>query len=394
VTGVRSEPAAPAPGLGRLAPPETWAAAAIATVGVLPAFLVGALGPELRDDLRFTTAQLGLAVSAAFLAQALVASPLGGLIDRLGPSGSVRSAAALAVVVAIGLSAAQSWTMLTLLLAASGVANGIAQLAASTTLAQSVPAGRQGAAFGIKEAAKPAATFACGVATPLVAALASWRLAFVACAAAALVMLHVARTLPAATPERRPVAGAPSHRSVGLLLVAAGSALGSAVATPLGVFLVETLARAGFSPGAAGALLAAGSVSSIAARVLGGIHADRFAGRQLRWVAAMLAVGAVGLALLATGRPEALVLGTLIAFGGAWGWPGLLNLAVARRHPDAVGAAAGVVLTGAALGGGIGPLAFGMLAEHVSFAAAWLACGGLAAVAACTVLAGRRALRR
>jgi hypothetical protein len=86
----------------------------------------------------------------------------------------------------------------------------------------------------------------------------------------------------------------PSHRSGGLLLVAAGSALGSAVATPLGVFLVEPRAHAAFSPGAAGALLAAASVSSIAARVLGGIHADRFAARQLRWVAAMLAVGAGG----------------------------------------------------------------------------------------------------
>ena len=49
-----------------------------------------------------------------------------------------------------------------------GLVNGIAQLASSATVAGSVPARRQGIAFGVKEAAKPAATLLCGFAVPLV----------------------------------------------------------------------------------------------------------------------------------------------------------------------------------------------------------------------------------
>jgi MFS family permease len=376
----------------RLAARGTWVAAAIATVGALPAFLVGGLGPQLRGEIGLTTAQLGAAVSAAFLTQALVASPVGGLVDRLGPRGSVRAAAALTAAAALGLAAAGSWAALTLVLAASGAANAIAQLAANTTLSWGVPAGRQGAAFGIKESAKPAATLVCGLMIPLVAALASWRLAFLGWAVVALTMLFAARRLPGAALGRRDAAAVRSRPSLGLLLIATGSALGATVVTSLGVFLVEALGRAGISTPAAGALLAAGSLTSIGVRVLSGIQADRFAGRQLFWVAGLLTVGAVGLALLATGRPEALVVGTFVAFGGASGWPGLLNLAVARRHSDAVGAAAGVVLTGAALGGALGPIVFGVAADQWSMAAAWSICALLALVAAGTVLAGRRAL--
>lgn len=370
----------------------TRAAAAIATVGVLPAFLVGALGPELGSELGITTSQLGVAVSAAFLAQAAVASPVGALLDRIGPRAGVRAAAVAAALIALALSAADSWPMLTVLLAAGGIANGVAQLAASTTLAHAVPASRQGAAFGIKEAAKPAATLVCGLAMPLVVALGSWRLAFAGCAVAALMMLRAAGAVPAAAP--RESAARRARPSRGLVVIAVGSALGAAVATPLGAFLVQTLADAGFSSLESGALLAAGSLASIAARVTAGVHADRFAGRQLRWVAAMLCGGAAGLALLATGEPVALVAGTLVAFAGAWGWPGLLNLAVVRRHRDAAGAAAGVVLAGTALGGGLGPLAFGLGAEAWSFGVAWGAWAALAGVAALTVLAGRRELMR
>ena len=78
--------------------------------------------------------------------------------------------------------------MLVVLLLATGTINGIAQLAASATVADRVPARRQGVAFGIKEAAKPAATLLCGVAVPLVV-LVDWRWAFVACAALALSLL-------------------------------------------------------------------------------------------------------------------------------------------------------------------------------------------------------------
>jgi MFS family permease len=375
---------------------EGWTpvAAGIGTIGVLPVFLVGALGPQLRADLGFSTAQLGLAVSAGFLTQAVVASPTGRLVDRVGPRAGIRAAAIAIACVAVGLALSVSWPMLTALVAAGGVANAIAQLAASTIVAQGVPLERQGAAFGIKEAAKPAATLICGLALPLVAAFASWRLAFAGCAVAAAGVWASAATLPAATAYERRAPRRLPRRSTGLALLASGSALGSAVAMPLGVFLVETLARSGFSPAAAGALLAAGSATSIAVRVFAGAHADRIVGQQLHWVAAMLLAGSIGLALLATHRPVTLVLGTLLAFGAGWGWPGLLNVAVVRRRRAEAGSVAGVILAGGALGGGLGPLVFGLVAEHGSLETAWLGAAALAATAPLTILAGRCALIR
>jgi predicted MFS family arabinose efflux permease len=84
----------------------------------------------------------------------------------------------------------------------------------------------------------------------------------------------------------------------------------------------------------------------------------------------------------------------MLAFGGGWGWAGLLNFAVVRRSPKAAATAAGVVLAGASFGGGSGPLLFGLVAEHFSYATGWWLCALLALVASAIVLAARRRLIR
>jgi predicted MFS family arabinose efflux permease len=88
------------------------------------------------------------------------------------------------------------------------------------------------------------------------------------------------------------------------------------------------------------------------------------------------------------------VLGAMLAFGGGWGWAGLLNFAVVRRNRDGAATAAGVVLAGASFGGGSGPLVFGLVAEHWSYEAGWWLCSALAVTAALVVLAARMRLLR
>src|SRR4051794_20633536 len=80
----------------------TALATAVSTVGVLPAYLAGALAPQIREDLGIGPAAVGLALSACFLSQSLFSARLGRIVDRLGAITSLRAAALATAVVAGG----------------------------------------------------------------------------------------------------------------------------------------------------------------------------------------------------------------------------------------------------------------------------------------------------
>jgi len=370
----------------------TALATAVSTVGVLPAYLAGALAPQIRAEFGIGPAAVGLALSACFISQSLFSARLGRIVDRLGAIPSLRAAALTTAVVAGTIAAlAGSFAMFVVLLLATGIVNGIAQLAASATVADNVPARRQGVAFGIKEAAKPGATLLCGIAVPI-AVLIDWRWAFVACAVLALSLLVASNGFASARVHMKTAAAPAGRAPLALMMFAVAAALGSAVGTTAGTFMVDTLMTDGMSAGAAGALLVVGSVTSIVIRIVIGVRADRMERGHFLRVAALLAAGAPGFALLAVGSGPLLVLGAMLAFGGGWGWAGLLNFAVVRRSPKAAATAAGVVLAGASFGGGSGPLLFGLVAEHFSYATGWWLCALMALVASGIVLAARRRL--
>ena len=77
----------------------------------------------------------------------------------------------------------------------------------------------------------------------------------------------------------------------------------------------------------------------------------------------------LGLALAA--HPLLITLFTALAFGGGWGWGGLVLLALTRASPTALGRAMGIVQIGPMAGAVLGPLLFGALAANASFGAAW-----------------------
>jgi hypothetical protein len=86
-----------------------------------------------------------------------------------------------------------------------------------------------------------------------------------------------------------------------------------------------------------------------------------------------MAVGAGGFPILAAAPPLIGALGAVIAMAAGWGWPGLLYHAVAAAHPLAPANATAVATTGNALGATLGPLSFGLIADHFTFNAAWTA---------------------
>lgn len=371
-----------------------WAIA-VATCGVLPVFLVGGLAVQIRNELGFGTAALGIAVSLFFTTQALSSALVGRIVERVGSRRSMQAAAlgSAASLLCIALFASSRDGLIGFLVL-GGLANAASQVAANLALARGVRTGRQGLAFGMKQAAIPAATLLSGLAVPLVGITVGWRWAFIGCALGALA---TACTMPKMTEgEVRHQSNEPGGdmRPAPLILLALGIGLGSAAAVPLGAFIVASGVDAGLRVEFAGILLAAGGAVGIVVRLVLGWLADRRSAGHLRIVAAMLIVGTAGFGLLATGVSWLFVLGTMLAFGAGWGWHGLFNFAVVKYNPNAPAAATGITQTGAAAGSAAGPFLFGVIVESTSYGTAWLSAGAAALVAVAAIFAGRWILIR
>ncbi len=365
-------------------------AVAVATAGVMPAFLTGGLAVQVRGELGFGEAALGLAVAMFFAFSSISSVALGRVVERLGSHRSMRLAAIGSAISLLGVAVfARSWWLLVGCLVLGGFANAVAHPATHLSLAREIPAGRQGFSFGIKQAAIPTATLLAGLAVPVLALTVGWRWAFVGGAVLALI---VAFLVPAETHKGVPKvkeARAGDVKTGPLVLLAVGIGLGSMAATPLGAFIVESAVAAGIQPGRAGLLLALGSAVGITVRVLFGYLADGMGGGRLRLVAGMLGAGAIGFVMLSTRMDSLLVVGTVLAFGAGWGWPGLFNFAIVKTNPGAPAAATGITQTGASGGAALGPLIFGVVLQGYGYTAAWIFCGSFALLSAMAILFGR-----
>lgn len=366
------------------------AAAAVSTTCVLPPFLVGALSVQLRDDLGFGETSLGIAVAVSFTVAGVTSAVAGRLMERIGPATGMRIAAGIAAVALLGMAASSSVEVLTAFLALAGFANTGAQTGSNLLIARGVPRARQATAFGVKQSAIPAAMLLGGIAVPSIGLTVGWQWAFVGGAALALGSAFVVPRSPRPRKQARRDAGVLRVTPTLVVLGLAGG-LGATAANTLGAFLVASTVRIGVSEGAAGLLYAGGSAVGLVTRVGVGVFADRSRRSDtLPMVGLMLIGGAVGFGLLATGTRGALVPGVVLAYALGWGWPGLFNWAVVARHPEAPAAATGITQTGVYFGAVTGPIAFGLLAERVSYGAAWSVALACSLAAALAVLAAGR----
>lgn len=358
-------------------------AAAGLTLAALPIFLVGGLAVQIRAELGFTESQLGLAVTLAF-SLAAITGPWGGRVaDRIGPRASVAAGISLSVVALAGLAlVASSYLQLLVFLGVAGLAFSLVDPGLALVVTSTVPPDRHGFAFGVKEASVPLATLLAGLAVPIIALEFGWRWAtLIGLAPAAVLAFLLPGIALGRTSRRSPVPGRLENRNV-IVMIALGTALGSAAASGVGVFLTESGVAMGFTESAAGILLAVASVAGVATRVGTGLVADRKGGPQVRLMAGMLAIGALAMLAGASGHLPLVVVGALGAFSGGWGWSGLLFLTLVRMAPSAAGRAAGIGLMGLATGNAIGPLGFGLIAQSAGFSYAWLVAAGFASLAA------------
>lgn len=374
------------------------AAAAATALGVLPVFLLGALVVQMRADVPLSTAALGLSVSGFFALSAL-ASPFAGRLVERGGAGRGMALGGLASTVSMTTAGlADHWSVLAIGVTLGGLANATGQVAANLALAQAVPTHRQGVAFGIKQAAVPAATAVAGLAVPVAGLTVGWRWAFLAGALLPLVFAAWALRSPGLRSQRPPSSRRQGTRRradmtlQALAVLAFSGALGTFAANTLAAFLVDATVSGGFSPGSAAILLAGGSLSSVVMRVAVGSFVDARCFPLLPLVSMMLAAGAAGLAGLSlTTSPALVVVAAVVSYLGIWGWNGVYTLAIVRANPSAPAAATGITQAGLYLGGVVGPSVFGYLAGTAGYAVAWRVTAGMAALGAIGI--GLSALR-
>lgn len=366
------------------------------TVGVLPAFLFGGLAPLIRADVGFEARWVGIAVALYFGSSSLASYHAGRLAERLGSQHALWLGVGISttVLLAIGLAGDSLWR-LCLLMSLGGLGNATIQPAANLALARGVGHGRQGLAFGFKQAAIPIASSIGGFAVPVLGVTLGWRAAYIGAAGLAL----VAALLPLPDPVRGP-RGRNGNRilsplPVSLLLLAGGIGLASAAANATSAYLVEAATVVGWSPGEAGTILGIGGLLGIVARIGVGWYADRMVGGRLRLVASMMAVGAFGYGLLVfLDEPRVLVAALPLAFAAGWGYNGLFLYSVVRLHPEAPAAATGVTQVGAFGGAVVGPAAFGLVADATSYTVGWMMLAVFSALAALLIVAARRRIFR
>ncbi|MEV6373833.1 MFS transporter [Micromonospora musae] len=385
----------PLTGTAPTRPVRASASAIVVTIAcVLPVFLVGGLAVQLGEDLSFSPAGLGLVVSVYFGVGALASVPSGALAERYGPAVVARAGILLSTACLLAVATlARSYPVLLGLMAVGGVANALGQLASNAALARHVPPHRQGLSFGVKQAAIPVSTLLAGAAVPTIALTVGWRWAFVAAGGAALATLLA---VPAREGRGSRRAGrTPAGRGTGaLVVIGVAATLAAGAANALGTFVVDSAAGRGLTPALAGLTLTLGSAVCVVARIGSGWLADRRSGGHVAVIAAMLLVGAGGLGLLAVGGVAPLVVGVVLGFGLGWAWPGLLNFAVVRLHPQAPAAATSITQTGVYAGGCLGPLGLGAMAARLGYPAMWGTAALSMLVASALMLTGSRLLTR
>ena len=350
-------------------------------VAMLPSFLTAALVVQIGLDTGLTLTGLGVVISLFFGMAALVSPTAGRLSERVGWANGLRISTLLSAL-ALG---AIGWfgttvPVIGISLGLAGIASALTQTAANLTIARCVVPGRHGWVLGIKHACVPAAMFLAGLAVPTLALTVGWRWAFrVAAVIAVVTTATIPRreqphTLSPPPASVKPSAGKPNTPIHLLVVLAVAVGLGIGALDPLGSFFVGYSVSIGVEEQVAGVLLAIGGFCGIIARLIAGRLIDRKAQADFTAIASMMVAGAVGIVILNLGGYPGLLIGGFIGFTAGWGWSGLFTFAVVKDNPEAPAAAWGVAQTGKFVGAAIGPLVFGIIADRVSFDAAfWMA---------------------
>ena len=259
--------------------------------------LLSALLPFIRDAFALSNTQAGFAVTAYTIASGVTNAPLGLLADRVGARRVIVGGLLLIAVASVAIGLSGSYPMLLLGLVVMGIASGTYHAPASALIAETFTFARRGVALGTHTTAGHLAFFAAPLVAGTLALAGTWRLPYVAFAAAPLLCaVLLLRIAPAGTrtTERHEWLATLGDigrvaRSVGSIVsisIVAQVLLSSALAF-LTLYLVD--AR-GVAPAVAAALFGVPQLAGLVAAPASGMLSDRF-GRPAVLLGALVASG-------------------------------------------------------------------------------------------------------
>lgn len=364
------------------------------TVGTANIVSVMAMAPVISDDLGLNAIQFGTLVSAYYAAQACGSLPAGGIADRYGVGRTLIGAHVVMAAAPVLLSFAHSYAASLVAMFLMGLGYCINNPSTARGVLEWFPREKRGTAMGIKQVGVPLGGIV-GAGNGALAAYLDWHHVMLGVAVAVVLNgFYVATLLRLHVPppeQRRSVFG--NVRAVlrdwNFSRYAMVSGMANVGQTNffsfLALFFTEAMRS---SQQMAGFAIGLAQTSSAVARVGSGVMSDRwFAGRRKTLMAWICGAAAVLLALFG-----------LIGAGGGWLLPALIltlllgmtiaafppvgqAIAVEAVDPELAGSAMGVNMVGVHVGGMLGPVAFGAVADRFGgYGAAWLVTGGIVAV--------------
>jgi MFS family permease len=362
----------------------------------VPSLVLGALAFDMRDDFPLGAAEIGAGVSVFYLLSTVSTRLAMPMLGRASPLGMTRAGLALSSAAVLAAALLGTKAALLGMCGVAGLANGVATPSANLLIALTVPARRQGLAFGLRVSAVPgAAAIAAAGAYAVAHTSLGWR---EFCGTLALVLVGILAASCAGSSPRLPASRARGAEARGgsltsLRLLAWGGLLAATACSVLSPFLVEGLIAAGANPGDAALLLGVGAWVGVATRISAGVVADRYPDpiRHVSSASLMMVAAAAGMVGLALGRGTPVLAGaTLVTFGIGFGWPGLLHHAAITLHPHHMVRATSYMQMGTYVGALLGPVGFGLLVQLDSYRLAWLVTAGVAMMGGVMLVLARR----
>jgi MFS family permease len=310
------------------------------------------VAPAAAPLLGVAPAAVGYFVTVAYLGSMIGTVTAGGWVSRFGP---IRVSQAGMLLCGLGLAVAASGELSAVLAGALliGLGYGPATPASSVILARAAPLGMLALTFSIKQTGVPLGTAIAGVAVPLLVLAFGWQgAALVTGLVCALFGLAIRPLRERYDRERNPAAAASLRsafspvllvvRDWKILQLALTSLVYGGVQITLVAYLVTFLTESfSLSLVLAGLVMAASQLTSVAARIVWGVVADRILTR--RATLGLLGVGMGLTSLLALGAGPHWPLWALFGFATALGatavgWNGVFLAELTRLVPkDRVG---------------------------------------------------------
>lgn len=346
----------------------------------MPAGL-GILAPFMRDDLGISRTQIGVLITTAVVAGAVLSPSTGRATDLVGGRNALAILFASAGLGFVGLALAPSYWWMIVPVAIAAIAQAGGNPATNKLIATHTDPGRRGVVTGIKQSGVQVGVFVSGLTMPFVAAAWGWRWAIALVVFVPLAgLLGTYLALPAdrrSASDHQAIAHTRRERlpaAIAFLAVYGGlMGFGAAYTFLVPLFAEEAL---GMSEQAGGAAVGLVGFTSLFARIgwarfadIGSRHAATLA------ILAFGSVAAVGAFMVAqAGASWMLWVGAVLTGLSSSSWNSVGMLAVIKHAgKERSGRASGIVMLGFLAGLGAAPALFGWLVDITdSYTPMWL----------------------